>query len=468
MKKKIGVVVIILLVIIIAFIVSTVLVPKLSYTKAIDNIIYHLGVKNKESVNFEANITSTGELYDVVNNSYLKGSYISDGSFILKADYTSNYKETINMNLYSKDNTYYYDPFFLDSSIILNNKIDLSINNFKNNIKKVLVQLKNVGLKDNNKISRKIIDGQNVISFNIYKDMFSNVELDYPYSNLFDTLFNYIDGSEVSIYTSLITGKLYRIEIKNDNYIEIVNDKNEYVIRFINEDNEVHKVSITDNKIEYTNSKGSTVLSSITINYTYDNNHNDIELFNLDNAVNINDIDSAKFKNGINVSKTKRELANIYYSLTSKVNIFDLYVSTNGYNVYYKLPDKYINKYTGKSLKRYVEIDKKLVYEAKNYTNSDVINYIDSIYNDEINKNYYKRVIKSSTNEIVHNDIKFNYQSIIKGFYYNYADYDDTKAALYVWTMLDDNNAFIIEYDYQGSEITEEEIVKLLDIEISK
>ena len=442
-------------------------VPRLSFSKSIDSIIHHLNIKNKEEINFELNITSTGDLFNVLNDSYLKGSYSSTDSFIMKANFTSNYKETINMNIYSKDNTYYYDPFFMDNSIILNN-MDLSVNNFKDNIKKVLVKLKEQTSNDNNKLSRRIVDNQSVISFNIYKDMFNDLELDYPYNYLFDALFNYIDGSEVSIYTSFITGKLYKIEFKNDNYLEIVNGKNELVVRLINKDNEINKIVLSDNKIEYTNSKGSNVLSSITIDYKYDTNFDKIDLFDTSNAVSLKDIDSSKIKDNINISKTKKELINIYYDLTNNTNIFDLYVSMNGYNVYYKLPGKYINKYTGKSLKRYMDIDRRLVYEIKNYTNDQVINYIDGIYNEEINKNYYKRVIKSSTNEIEYNDIKFNYQTIIKGFYYNYADYDDTKATLYVWTMLDDNNAFIIEYDYQGSDISTDDIIKLIDIEITK
>ena len=467
MKKKIGVIVIIVLIIIFCLLAITMIIPKLSFNKAIDNIIHHLNVKSKEEINFELNITSTGDIYDVLNNSYLKGSYSASDEFILKADFTSNYQETINMNLYSKDNTYYYDPFFLDKSVILNNNIDLSINNFKNNIKKILIKIKEVKKNDNSSLTRQIIDNQNVISFKLYKDMFNDLELDYPYNNMFDTLFNYLDNSDVSIYTSFITGKLYKIEFKNDNYLEIVNGKNECVIRFINKDNEVHKIVLSKNKIEYTDSKGSTVLSSITIDYKL-SDYNKIDLFDINNSVNLKDVDLSTAKNSINMSKTKKELVNIYYELIGKTNIFDLYVSINGYNVYYMLPDRYINKYTGKSLKKYLEIDKKLVYEAKNYTNNDVINYIDSIYNEEIEKNYYKRVIKSSSNELEYNDIKFNYQTIIKGFNYNYADYDDTKSTLYVWTMLDDNNAFIIEYDYQGSDIASDEITNLLDIEITK
>ena len=467
MKKKIGVIIIVVLIIMLSLLITTIIIPKLSFNKTIDSIIHHLNVKGKEEVSFEANITSTGELYDVLNNSYIKGSYSSSDEFILKADYTSNYQETINMNLYSKDNTYYYDPFFNNKSIILNNKLDLSVNNLKNNIKKVLTKIKEVKKSDNSPLTRRIIDNQNVISFKLYKDMFNGLELDYPYNNLFDSLTNYLDNSEVSIYTSFITGKLYKIEFKNDNYLEIVNGKNEYVIRFISKDNEMHKIVLSKNKLEYTFSKGSNIISSITIDYKLDN-YKKLDLFDINNSININEIDSSKLKDSINMSKTKKELVNIYYELTSKTNVFDLYVSLNGYNVYYKLPDNYINKYTGKSLKKYSEVDKKIVYEIKKYTNNEVINYVDAIYDDEINKNYYKRVVRSATEEIEYNDMKFNYKTIIKGFYYNYADYDNTISTLYIWTMLDSNTAFIIEYDYQGSEITEEEIMKIIDIEVSK
>ncbi len=463
MKKKIGVIIVIVLITLLGLLVTTIMVPKLSFIRAIDNIIHNLNIKSKDEISFEANITSTGELYNVLNNSIIKGNYSSSDGFILKFDFTSNYQETINMNLYSKDNTYYYDSFFYEKSIMFDKSMDLSINAFKSNIKRLLMFIKS----NNGQLNKKIINNQNVISFKLYKDMFNDLELDYPYNNLFDSLLNYLDNSDVSIYTSFITGKLYRIEFKNDNYLEIVNGKNEYIIRFINKDNEVHKIVLSPNKIEYTDSKGSNVLSSITIDYKIDN-YNKIDLFDIDNSINIKDIDSALIKKNINMSKTKKELINIYYELVDKTNIFDLYVTMNEYNVYYKLPDKYINKYTGKSLKKYSDIDKELVYEIKNYTYDQVIDYIDDIYNENISKNYYKRVVKSATEEIENNGIKYNYKTIIKGYYYNYADYDNTVSTLYVWNMLDDNNAFIIEYDFQGSEITEEEIIKLIDIEISK
>ena len=468
MKKKIFGVIISLVVIALAgAIIFTMTSPKIAFNKSLDNMIHHLNVKKSEKLNFELEIKTSGDnLYNVLNNSIIKGSYISSDDFKLKMDYTSNYKETININLYNKDNITSFDDEYSYKDVISidSGKFDLSLNNFKNNLKKVLSTIKDSNIE----VTGKTNKSNNITSFTINKDIFSNINLDYPYNNMFDAFKEYVDGAEVKIYSNVFTGALDKIEIKNDDFISIAKTEEGYYFELITKDNEMYKVTIDENKITYTKSKGSTTLSTIEIFYRIDKDDVDLSNIDISKAVPIEKIEISKLKQNINESKTKKEIVNLYYSIINKPNIVDMTVSGYGYYVYYKVPDKYVNNYSGKSSKRYINVNQKILYMIKNYMNSDMDNYINETYNNEIASNYYKQVFKSSTEEIEHNGIKFYYQVITKSYDYSYSDYDDTKSTAYIWTNLDDNNIFCIEYDFQGSKIENYDIIELLDIEIGK
>src|SRR5574344_303338 len=470
MKKKFKLSIIIVIAILLVLLVLSLIFPKLSFIKTIDNIIYSLNIKDTEKYKFDININVEGnDNYNVIKESNLNGSYIStNGSYELNANFTSNYKDTINVSLYNNgEKTYLYDEY-LNSNVVSKStgKLDLSINNLKSNLKDILIDIKNSGL--DKYITNKVVLNNNILTFKIDDNNINDIinsldsiKLDNPYQYIIDQLItdinnnkdNYI-GTEINIYTSLIGGKFKKIEIKNDNLITLTKD-NGYNLEIIGKDNKIYKLNITSNNIVYTVSKGSSNILNITANITYDTNAN-VNTFDISNAIDINDMNSVDIINmekNITSNKTKSELFSLYYNIIGGVNILDMNVTDGNYYIYYLVPDGYHNVYSGNSLKKYI-----------NYNQNIMLNYIASQYQDISSSGYYKRATKGSLSTINYNNHTYYYEIITMSYVTDYSDYDDTKSILYLWDELDNNTCFKIECDFQGGNITENQIINLLNI----
>lgn len=483
----ISLIIILLFFILILFIISSIYSQKFATAKIISSIKNELKVTDSETMSFKADITTTDNSnYDVLNNSEISGNYVSGKNlFKTSLKFTSD-GQIIDGSIYNDgSNTYFYDKDLYDEMIYSETgKVDLSINSLKQNMISLIEQLGNSSItnytrgytEDGNKIIALKITNENIETIT---NIISDIKLDGIYQTYLDNLLtdiktnpdSYID-TNIKLYSKLLSGKFIKLEIKNDALLTVAKTDDGYYIENIAKDSTITKINISNTNINLIEMKGSktNLTINIDIDYTVNTTDEDTTTDNSSTAIDINSLDEQaqfKIKKVLNSDTIRADLMSLYYYVTDSLNELDMNVTDGNYLIYYKVPDKYnASNYNGKTEKKYINVDTMISYSIKDYQQYQVANYISDQYNKEISSTFYYDVKKSYTQQIEGNGMLFNYQIITKTYDSNYADYDTTSSTIYIWHQLDDNKVFMIEYEFQGQDITDESIKQLLDIQI--
>lgn len=478
----------ILIAIFLLILISLLSISVLSKDRIIDKILFNLEnkikVKNSEYANFNFDIKTSGNnYYNILNNAIITGVYASENNTFNTNMSVNVNDEVINFDYYNDTNTYFYDEYISTSLLKLNNKYDFSLNSLNKNTLNFLKQLNNKNLTKyvkselnglNNKLTLEITQ----TNINNIVDELRNIKLDNLYQNLINNLIfdmtnnsnNYI-GTKIVLDTN-IWGSLIKLEISNKQNIILTNN-NGFNLEIIDENNKVLNIKYKDNKISITENIGSrnnlTIDIGIKIDYLEENKINMKDIKDIIDVSNISDENEYNIKKNITLDKNRNSLIDLYFYLNDELNTLNMFVTLDNYYVYYKVPNKYnISNYTGDSYKKYIHVDNTIIYNLKKYNNRQVLDYITSLYEKEASSPFYYNVIKKESMNINHQNKNFNYQIVTKTYDSNYSDFDNTSSTIYIWYQLDNNYAFIIEYEFQGSEITNEEITSLLDLQVGR